>query len=79
MAKYLKLDISSMFDPSNQYYTTYDVGFTNGSITIHSDDKEAFLREFALIWREMAEDGLVEIDENRDHYGDIIKEDRFDD
>lgn len=79
MAKYLRLDISRLFDPSNQYYTAYDVGFDNGSITIHSEDREAFLSEFTLIWREMAEDGLEEIDENRDHYGDTIKEERFDD
>jgi len=57
MLKYLTLDLDSLYG-EGYYYTDYDIGGSGHSITINEEDKEAFLDQFASIWRERAENFL---------------------
>lgn len=74
MPKFLTLNLDELFKKSNYYYTDFDVGMTNNTITIYATNKEDFLDQFAAEWREMAEDALEESDVIRDSYGEEYPE-----
>jgi hypothetical protein len=54
MGKRLRLDLDELYT-DGYYYTRYDIGGEGHAIVIEEKDKDAFLDEFALIWRKKTE------------------------
>lgn len=65
MSKYLRLSLDEMFQ-GYYYYTEYDIGGAGHSITIKTEDKEAFLDAFAKEWRDRAEQALEQDNEEEE-------------
>jgi len=55
----LRLDLDDLYT-DGYYYTSFDVGGGGHSIVIEAKDRDAFLDEFARIWREKAAEALEE-------------------